>query len=444
MPRLRLTKDNVATLRAIDGKRTDYADTYVPGLSLRVSPSGRRSFAVVYRPGKGKTPVRVTLDRRLTLKEAQAKARTILDGRDDPADRTLTVSRLVADALAALDLRPSTRREWTRVAEHDIEPVLGPRAAADLERHEVRAWLRTIGQRTEVGSNRALTVLRRCYSWAVEEERLRSSPCAGLRKLYEEPSSERVLSADELRRLLGALARLRDSWPAYADATLLLLLTLVRLDAVVGMRRAELHDLDGREPLWVVPAERSKNGREHHVPLSPAAVAIIRRRLAEVDALAEQLSAPGEPHPPFASLFPVGGRRAGEDRPMTWSSNWIEELREEVRGVKCDQRGRIVGPADPDPAWTIHNLRKSTTHLLELGYASLPVCALLLGHTLPGPRVTGVYVRAEMMAERRAALARWSEWLARLGEDQRGKVLAFGVTDGVTVAPRGRPRRSGT
>jgi integrase len=69
--------------------------------------------------------------------------------------------------------------------------------------------------------------------------------------------------------------------PQPADAARLLLLTGVRRDMVLGMKRAELEDLDGREPRWVIPGGfegRSKSGRAHVVPLSPEALAVLRRR----------------------------------------------------------------------------------------------------------------------------------------------------------------------
>ncbi len=46
MPTARLTAKNVSTLPAIDGRRTDYVDSTLPGFVLRVSPSGARSYAL--------------------------------------------------------------------------------------------------------------------------------------------------------------------------------------------------------------------------------------------------------------------------------------------------------------------------------------------------------------------------------------------------------------
>lgn len=417
MPRLRLTAQHVDTLPALGGRRTEYADVLVPELALRVTPLGARSWALTYRVGHtrgSRRTVRVTLGRtsRLTLAEAREQARAVLErvakGLPARTAAPLTVDQVVSRALGALELSPKTRTEWERLAKKEISPALGTRAAADVQRADVRAWLREVGRRSTWTANRSFELLRRCYSWAVyQEELLGGSPCERMPRPFPEPRSERVLGRDELRRLLGALDRLHDR--PYADATLLLLLTGVRRDSVVGMRREELQGLAGADPRWIVPAARSKSGRPHVVPFSPAAAAAVRRRLAFVDGIFGEGA--------FAHLFPAGGEEGGEDIPMTWSSRWVEDLREEMRPVSDELE---LGPLDP--RWTIHALRHTlATHAIEDLGVSRHVVSLLLGHTMPGPTATRVYDRAELLPERRAALERWAEWLGRLAEQPAGQ-----------------------
>lgn len=58
------------------------------------------------------------------------------------------------------------------------------------------------------------------------------------------------------------------------------LLTAQRPGEVAGMMLSELHDLDGPTPHWIIPRLRTKNKKtEHTVPLSPAAVDLIRQAL---------------------------------------------------------------------------------------------------------------------------------------------------------------------
>jgi integrase len=319
----------------------------------------------------------------------------------------LTVGGLVERALGALDLAPSTREHWDRIARVDILP-LAHLPAAQLRFSDVRNWQRDLGKRSRWSSNRAFEVLRRAYRWAVREERLLSeNPCEGISKLFDEPPNDRVLSADELRRLLGAVHRLREEFGPYADATLLLLLTLVRRSSVLGMRHEELQDLDGNDARWAVPSERSKSGRPHVVPLTAAARSVVRRRLEVV----ESDLGPGR-----SFLFPAGGKASGADQPMTWSSGWMLALREEMRPVNDDYT-----PGPRDARWSVHTFRASgSTHLIEDLGVSRHVVSLLLGHTMPGPAATRVYDRSELLPERRAALTRWADWLGRLSGDTRG------------------------
>jgi integrase len=69
-------------------------------------------------------------------------------------------------------------------------------------------------------------------------------------------------------------AKLRKREATSALALELCILTAARTGEILGMRWLEI-DLDKR--IWTVPANRMKAGREHRIPLSPRAVAILRR-----------------------------------------------------------------------------------------------------------------------------------------------------------------------
>jgi hypothetical protein len=157
MPRIRLTAQHVESLPAIDGKRTDYLDEIVTGLQLRVSPDGARSWCVRTQRGSGRAGrhnLRVTLGKtsRLSLAQARAEAREILEraqrGDVTPRPAALTVEDLVKRALAALHLADSTQKEWGRLLKAEISPAIGAHAAAELQRVDVRGWLREVGRRS--------------------------------------------------------------------------------------------------------------------------------------------------------------------------------------------------------------------------------------------------------------------------------------------------------
>src|SRR5450631_1880495 len=70
------------------------------------------------------------------------------------------------------------------------------------------------------------------------------------------------------------IAKLRKREAASAMALELCILTAARSGEILGMRWSEI-DLDKK--IWTVPADRMKAGREHRVPLSPRAAAILRQ-----------------------------------------------------------------------------------------------------------------------------------------------------------------------
>lgn len=146
----------------------------MPELALRVTAGGARSWAVSVQEGHGRRDrrlLRITLGRasQLGLAQARDEARQVLERVAHglparPARGPLTVADLVTRALGALHLSPSTRHEWERLARVEIVPALGSRAAAELQRAEVRAWMRETAARPGWISDRAFEVLRWAYS----------------------------------------------------------------------------------------------------------------------------------------------------------------------------------------------------------------------------------------------------------------------------------------
>src|SRR5262249_48189726 len=68
------------------------------------------------------------------------------------------------------------------------------------------------------------------------------------------------------------IAALRQQEGIAARALEFLILTAARTGEVIGARWSEFNLA---EKVWIVPAERMKGSKEHRVPLSPAALAII-------------------------------------------------------------------------------------------------------------------------------------------------------------------------
>ena len=145
-------------------------------------------------------------------------------------------------------------------------------------------------------------------------------------------------------------------------------------------------DLDRR--LWTIPALRSKNGREHRVPLSLTAIEVIQ----------------GIPKGSGAKLFPRAAVRPG-------ASGFSKAMRRITGGVRATN-GAL--------SFTLQDLRRTVaTGLQRLG-VKLEVTESVLNH-VSGSRdgVVGIYQRYQFEDEKRAALAAWAIELARI-VDYRG------------------------
>lgn len=443
MTRVHLTAVNLKSLPAkTDRQRADYTDSVQPGLVLRVSPAGERVFSCRFRTrgGRAGRVERFTLGSidELDLASARRRAREVLAdvrrGVNPAADLRAERAALRAAATASTaqmklrdlfgeclsdvgrELRPATLRSY-ETARRQLEalrlpdqPAFGLRAANTIEAADVRLVGKTLARHAPVAANRVLAFLSRAFTWAVAQGIVPRNPCLGVPKPTEEEASQRVLSVEELKALMNALDGLpavdesvtdtaqgeRILSAAHVDVVWLLLFTCARLAMILGARVSEFEDLDGAEPRLVIPGGRhgrSKNKLPHVVPLSPAALVVVRRRI--------EASRGG-------LLFPA----RGVDQPMTWGNDFATALRARVQAH--------LGEVTVEP-WTIHNLRHTiATHLEEDLKVGAPVVSRLLAHIQRQdgtPAVTARYARATLLAERRAALVAWAAWLERLRQD---------------------------
>jgi integrase len=424
-----------------EGKREQWADTVVPGLVLRVSPSGAKSYGILYR--KGGEDHRLTLGKPsddFTLAKAREMARAMLakirlgahpvaEKRQAHAAPVLSVGDLVDRMLESVPLKPSTLKEWRRVAAVELPPI-ATRATGDLTRADIRLLLATIARRSVSTACHTFEVLRRAYSWGLDMELVPASPCAGLKHGYKRSQSDRVLSTPEVRALWQAL-ELLGTWQR-PDGVRLLLLTGTRKMMVLGSHEREFEGLDGpeawrifegvteAEPRWTIPAvvdRGNKAHRDHLVPLSPQALAIVRRRIEE-----------GKDGYLFPTWYIRRKGRVPTPHVLSFPSKWILMLKVATRWAlwRLQAADDEVGPRlAPMKRWKVHNLRHTmATHMREDLRIDRNVVALLLAHEQTGGGgATRIYDRAELLPERRAALIAWGAWLEAVAAGQPARVL---------------------
>ena len=230
-----------------------------------------------------------------------------------------------------------------------------------------------------IWANRGLSHFKSMVSWALDKSLLEVDIAARVRKPAEEGERNRVLSDAEIRALWVALD---DSSTQFAGIVRVLLLTGCRREEVAQLTWREVTDLYGAEPRIELGADRTKNGRAHLVPLSSAAVEIIR---------AQAKGAPSD----FVFAGPHGGQ--------PWDFNGAK--------AKLDARLKFEAP------WVIHDLRRTaTTHMNEIGVLPHVVEAILNHASGVKAGVAGIYNRAHYLGERRVALQRWADHIVGLVE----------------------------
>jgi integrase len=404
MPVIELTDRFCKSARGVEAKQTDYYDEAVKGLCLTVSPGGTKTFNLIYtRPGDGKR-ARMKLGRYPELQLAKARERArgtraeVGEGNDPvAAKRAVAASMTVHDLVENYVVRhASTKRTADAIARRlrkNVSEAIGGIKVADLHRRDLTRVIDAIKDRgANIEANRVFEDLRAMVRWARGRGDLDENLMEGMRKPSEAVERDRVLSADEIRTMWEALTT-ADMRESTRNIIRLCLVTGQRVGEVCGMTRNEI-DLD--IGVWVIPAARSKNKREHVVPLPSLAIDIIREQLEADEELADRKKR-GTP----TFVFPAPGGRAA-----TTNASISKAIK------RTQNEGLTLGILP----FTPHDLRRScATGMEELG-----ISPFVVGHVLNHISVTKasitsrVYARYSYENEKREALNLWSDRLRAL------------------------------
>jgi integrase len=276
--------------------------------------------------------------------------------------------------------RPSTAENYARLLRLYIRPHLGRTRVSAVERADVERMLRDV---TEVAgpyqSNRVHGVGSKLFSTAMRWSLLspaQGNPFQGIER-HKEHHRRRYASADEVRRLVAALAQHPDRQSA--DAIKLLLLTGARRGEVLSMRWADV-DLDAAT--WSRKAVDLKQGRDHALPLSAPAIAIL-------SAIRDEQSGKGK-RALGEWVFPSAASK----------SKHLVAIRRLWRNVvKTAELGDL----------RLHDIRHTVASQLVSSGASLALVGSLLGHS--SPQITARYAHLIDTVEREAVgkIGAWVE-----------------------------------
>ena len=352
--RRRLTDQVVRQLPPpVKGNRIAY-DGDVPGFGLRVTAAGARSWILNYRRRADGVERRYTIGSWpswsvAAAREEAKRLRRAVDGGDDPVGE----AQAMRDAPTVTDLserflaehvvrrRPSTQLAYRIVLRKYVLPALGRMKVAAVEFEHIERLHAAVSRQHPTQANRVLAVTAKMFALAVKWRLRPDNPAKGVTR-NREHQRRRYLRPDELTRLTKALAQDRNQ--ETCDVLRLLLLTGARRSEVLF---AKWDQFDLTSGIWSKPHNATKQGREHAIPLSAPALALLADRF-------------NKRHDGSPWLFP--GRK---DRPRKDTRHvWARVLkRAGIHGLR------------------IHDLRHCyASHLVNAGF-SLPVIGQLLGHS---------------------------------------------------------------
>jgi integrase len=383
--------------RAPTTGRKDYSDAQVPGLSLRVTAAGHKSFVLIARyPLNPKNPTRRALGDygKITLEQAREKARSWLaligkgidpkveDARQKAEAGRRQINTFAAVAAEFLDRHASGLRkagEARRIVDQEFVKRWGARPVIDIRPEEVAAAIRAIVKRgAPYQAHNALGYLRRLFNWAIgtHEFGIDASPVERLSPkdlIGKREARERTLTDAELCAVWDATVPM--GYP-YGP--------LVRLLILTGQREREVADMSWSEinfdqALWTIPAIRMKGARAHEIPLVATAVALLKSL--------PRFTAGEYVFTTTSGAKPVNGFSKAKAR--------IDRL----SGVE---------------SWKIHDLRRSMrTHLSALPVQDM-VRELIIAHARPG--LHRVYDQHNYRSEKRECLELWAARLKGIVE----------------------------
>ncbi|WP_421782701.1 tyrosine-type recombinase/integrase [Kiloniella litopenaei] len=271
------------TIKATD-KRQEISDDKVAGLSVRISPSGVKSFGLRYYDLHGSQD-RITLGKypALSIKAARSRAIDILrdleEGIDPKGGGGLDTVNALYKQYEQLHIKNLAKADATRsLWERLILPKLGKKKLDKLRRPEVVAVLQYhIKSGLTIQVNRVHEQISAMLSWGVNAGHLQANCLAGMKKLVKEKARNRVFSDSELKKIWEATGEL--SLPSKQ---------FVRSLILTGQRRDEVRCLPTTEVTletgdWLLPPERNKSRRAHLIPLSVQAVDVLKDAYREGD-----------------------------------------------------------------------------------------------------------------------------------------------------------------
>jgi len=299
MPRVigKLTARRVATVKPKGGKRALFiADGGNLNLQVTLGDAGnvRRSWVFLYQIDGKKRAMGLGPTHTLNLAEAREKARSLrqqlLDGIDPLDAREAAHRAKLAETAKTVTFAQCAemyfnlheagwsaehRRQWSSSLRVHVLPQIGSMAVRDIDQAAVMKIVEPIWKSRTVTAGRVRARIEAVLDYAtVHKFREGDNPARVLSALPRQGKIAKVehLAALPWQDVPQFMAEVRALQSVPAKCCEFLILTAARSGEAIG---ATWDELDLKARTWTIPAERMKAGKEHRVPLSPAALALL-------------------------------------------------------------------------------------------------------------------------------------------------------------------------
>lgn len=407
---------NRLTAKSVTGKKRPgyYADGL--GLYLQVGASGSKSWLFRYMRARKAREMGLGSASKVSLAQARQKAadaRNLIAMGVDPlearkaakAGQALEEARLITFGKCAsayinthkADWKNAKHAEqWTNTIETYCGPLFGSLPVQSVDTGLVHKALDAIWTEKPETASRLRGRIEKVIDWAtVSGYRTGENPArwrGHMDKLLPAlKKKQRVrhhpaLPYDDTGAFVQSLHK-QDGIAALAlEFTIL---TAARTGEVIHATRDEF-DFDAA--VWIVPAKRTKTGREHRVPLAPRVLGIIRMMAAGKGDYVFPGREAGDPLSSMAMLELI--KRMHEQATSEGAKGWIDP--------KCD-----------DERITVHGFRSSFRDwAAERTNFPQEVCKMALAHTV-GDEVEEAYRRGDLFEKRRRLMLNWARFCER-------------------------------
>jgi integrase len=383
------------------------------GLYLQVGNNETKSWIFRYRVGKREREMGLGAYPATTLARAREKAAACRQLRQDGKDpievrdaeqraaqaeavRQMTFKECAEGYIADNQHAWKTKKhltQWRNTLKRYAYPVIGHLPAREVDEPLVLQVLRPIWHTKTETATRVRGRIECVLDWAkVQKQREGENPARWRGNLamvlpkqsdIQQVRHHPALPFERISEFLVAL-RMRDSSVA-AYALEFLILTVGRTNEVLEGRWTEITG-SGASALWVIPKERMKSERDHRVPLSAAAWAVLET--------VRPLAQPGD------YIFP--GFKRG--RPL--SNMALEMLIRRMNGKTqppfwCDVNGEAIVP---------HGFRSTFKDWAsERTSFANEISEMALAHAIED-KTEAAYRRGDLMLKRRKLMDAWARY----------------------------------